>query len=97
MIHTMHTCVHKFIHIYINGFLFAKGNFRLFLLSTNGQAINFHLHEEQTVNRLRKVAWASVFIFCLKWQHININIYIYTYIYVQTHTHTHVHASKKRN
>jgi hypothetical protein len=35
-------------------------NFR-FSSSTNGQTTNFRLHNEQSVNGLRKIAWASVF------------------------------------
>jgi hypothetical protein len=35
-------------------------NFR-FSSSTNGQRTNFRLHNEQLVNGLRKIAWASVF------------------------------------
>jgi hypothetical protein len=38
--------------------------------STSGQTTNFRLHNEQTVNGLRKIAWASVFFF--KRQHIYI-------------------------
>ncbi len=51
---------------------------------------NFQLHDEQTVNGLAKIAWASVF--CLKQQHIHIfidiyldidiDIYIYIYGYI---------------
>jgi hypothetical protein len=33
-------------------------NFRLFLYSTNGQTTNFRLHNELTVNVLKKIAWA---------------------------------------
>jgi hypothetical protein len=39
------------------------------------QTDNFRLHDKQTVNVLRKIAWASVLR--LKWQHTNTN----------THTH----------
>jgi hypothetical protein len=41
---------------------------------------NFRLHDEQTVNGLRKIAWASVFL--LKRQHIYIDVYIEIYIYI---------------
>jgi hypothetical protein len=34
-------------------------NICLFLPQTNRQTTNFHLHDEQNVNRLRKIAWAS--------------------------------------
>jgi hypothetical protein len=37
-------------------------NFR-FLFLTNGETIIFRFHDEQTVNGLRKIAWASVFRF----------------------------------
>jgi hypothetical protein len=37
-------------------------------------------HDEQTVNGLRKISWASVF--CLKRQHIYIYIYTYLYMYI---------------
>jgi hypothetical protein len=33
----------------------------LVYLQTDGQTSNIHWHEEQTVNGLRKIAWASVF------------------------------------
>jgi hypothetical protein len=36
-------------------------NFRLFSSSTKGQTTNFRLYDEQAVNGLRKIAWASVF------------------------------------
>jgi hypothetical protein len=32
-------------------------------LSRNGQMTNFRFHDEQTVNGLRKIVWASVFCF----------------------------------
>ncbi len=36
--------------------------------TANGQTTNFHLHNEQMVNGVRKIAWASFFhlIFCCK-------------------------------
>ncbi len=43
-----------------------------FFLSTNGQMKNFRVHDEQTVNRIRKIALASVSL--LKWQQIYIYI-----------------------
>jgi hypothetical protein len=39
---------------------------------------NFHLHDEQTVNILRKITWASVFRFLFE---TTAYIFIYMYIY----------------
>jgi hypothetical protein len=49
-------------------------NFRLFFANKHGQTTNFHLYDEQTVNGLRQITWASVFR--LKQQHIH--TYLYT-------------------
>jgi hypothetical protein len=54
---------------------------------------NFSLHNEQTVNGLRKIAWASVF--GLKQQHINIDIIIKINKNKHIHTHTHTHTHEK--
>jgi hypothetical protein len=62
-------------------------NFRLFLCSTDGQTTNFNLHDEQTVNGLRKIAWAS--IFRLKRQH--------RYTHTQTPLHTHECTHERTN
>jgi hypothetical protein len=63
-------------------------------LSIDGHVLSVRLvrlHDERTVNGLRKIAWPS--IFRLKWQHINININLF-YTYVQTQT---LNTHKKRN
>jgi hypothetical protein len=53
---------------------FQKDNFCLFFRKHSDKRQNFRLHDEQTVNGLRKIAWASVFR--LKLQHIQcIDIY----------------------
>ncbi len=39
---------------------FANGQRPFVSLSTNGQTANLRLHDEQTVNGLRKIAWAYV-------------------------------------
>jgi hypothetical protein len=56
---------------------FTNGQLPFVSSSTNGRMANFRLHEEQSVNGLRKIAWASVFRFSfetaayiLKRQHI---------------------------
>jgi hypothetical protein len=49
-------------------------NFCLFF-ETNGQMTNFHLQDEQLVDGLRKITWAS--ILHLKWQHIYTGIHIH--------------------
>ncbi len=61
------------------------GQVRLVRLQADNFLTNFHLHDEQTVNGLRKIAWASVFHFCLKRQDI------YMYVYLCTYT-VHVYA-----
>ncbi len=47
-----------------------KKKFRFHSTETNGQKTDFRFHDEQTVNGIRKIAWASVFhfIFCEKLQ-----------------------------
>jgi hypothetical protein len=42
--------------------------------STNGQTTNFRLHDEKMVNKLRKIAWASIFLIFHSKQQL---IYIY--------------------
>ncbi len=70
---------------------------------------NLHLHDEQMVNRLRKIAWASVFR--LKWQHIYLvpfsryiygslpfpfSIYIYTVYSIYIETKAYICTQKKK-
>ncbi len=55
--------------------------------STNGQMTNFCLHIEQTVNEIRKISWASVFHFLLKWPRIHIHICRYVYTWKPELTH----------
>jgi hypothetical protein len=42
---------------------FANGQLPFVSLSANGLATNFRLHDDQMVNRLRKIAWVSIFPF----------------------------------
>ncbi len=60
---------------------FANGQLPFVSSSANGITTNFRLHDEQTVNGLRKIAWG--FVFRLKPQEIF--VYIHTYIYIYMH------------
>jgi hypothetical protein len=60
------------------------GQVRLVHLQTD----NFGVHDEQTVNGLRKIVWASIFcliFFCKK------ATYIYIYIYLNMFIHIYIH------
>ncbi len=49
----------------------------------------FRLHDEQKVNRSRKIAWA--FVFHLKQQHIDTYVFTYIYtVYIFTYTYIYI-------
>ncbi len=49
------------------------------------QTTNFRLHDEQTINGIKKITWASVFpLNGSIYIYIYIDIYIYIPIYIQT-------------
>ncbi len=71
-IHT-HICV--YIHIYVSVHIYIHRQASPFnplangfvSLSTNWKTTNFRLHDEQTVNGLMKIAWASFFRLMSSW------------------------------
>jgi hypothetical protein len=63
---------------------------------------NFCLHDGQTVNRLRKITWASIFRFLFetvaykynyKYKYKSKNKYIYTHTHTHKCAHTHTHTT----
>ncbi len=61
--------IHTFIHICIVGQVlfspFANGLLPFVSSSIHRQTTNLHLHDEQTVNRLRKIAGLPVSVCCV--------------------------------
>ncbi len=61
---------------------FSNGYLPFVSTSTNGQMTNFFLLDEQTVNGLRKIFWASLFCFLFEMATYTYITVIYTYIYL---------------
>jgi hypothetical protein len=79
--------------------LLHTDNVQWLLCQQNEPTTNLHLHDEQMVNGLGKITWASVFCFQFEAEadiYIYIYIYIYvcmyvcTYIYVYVHVYVHI-------
>jgi hypothetical protein len=87
--------------------LFASGQLLFVSSSTNGQTTNFHLQDEQTVDGLRKILWASVFHFsfetwCLQKTtclllHEGTHMFHHSHIYIDIYVciHTYIYGKRK--
>jgi hypothetical protein len=80
---------------------FANGLLPFVSSLTNRLKTNCHLHDEQMVNRLRKITCASVYLlkqiyiyadiqYIYVYIYMCVCIYIYTYIYIYTHTYIYI-------
>jgi hypothetical protein len=71
---------------------------RLFLHQETDKGQTSFFHDEQTVNGLRNITWASVFrlIFFMKHQHIYITIYTFIYIYTSIYIYIYIYKYKYR-
>ncbi len=55
----------------------------------------FYLYDEQTINELKKNAWASISVFCLKRLYLYIHIYVYVYVHVYVYLYKYYIVSQK--
>ncbi len=75
----------NYINVYM--YILSVGKRITFVCFFDNKRTNdkLRLHNEQTVNGLRKITWTSVF---------RINVYIYMYIYIFTYIYTSISAGK---